>query len=75
MTDSIAEKLKIFDDPIAETPILPMADGEAEATAAKSRPLLESQGYVLWKCQVLRGETIAIINNHFDRMVELPRVR
>ena len=75
MIDSITEKLRIFDEPIVETSTLPIAEEEAEKTACASRPLLESQGYCLWKCQVLRGETIAIINNHFDRLVELPRTR
>lgn len=45
----------------------------AQMTAEKTLSALNRQGYCLWKCQILSGETIVIINDKFPRLINRPR--
>ena len=43
-----------------------------EQTAIESKKLLEERGWCAWKCQILRGEIIILVNDEFHGPVELP---
>jgi hypothetical protein len=43
-----------------------------EQTATQSRKLLDEKGWCAWTCRLLRGDTIILVSDDFDRLVELP---
>ena len=55
---------------IKEKLVILFTEEEAEKTAIDTRAMINSRGYCLWTCQVLRGETILLVDA--DKCKDIP---
>jgi hypothetical protein len=62
MSESLTERLGIFEEGIEETPTVILTDEEAEKVAIDTLIVINHQGYCLWKCRNFRGEIIMLVD-------------